>query len=234
MAFEGLLVDEGADEGLGIAGVAYGDGLVDAAEAWEEAGRRCWSVTRRRRRVVQRWPAVPMAAKATARRVRSRLAVGQTIPALLPPSSRRGRAKRAARRGPTARPMRVEPVAETRGTRGESTRASPTVCVADEEGGEAFGELGGVVARRSLAAARVEEGLGGEGGEGCLLGGLPDDGVAADEGEGGVPAPDGDGEVEGGDDAGDAEGVPLLHHAVVRALGLQTVTPPMVRERPAA
>ena len=65
----------------------------------------------------------------------------------------------------------------------------------------------------------LEEGLRGEGGERGFLGGLPDDGVAADEGEGGVPAPDGDGEVEGGDDAGDAERVPGLHHAVVGALG---------------
>ncbi len=64
-----------------------------------------------------------------------------------------------------------------------------------------------------------KEGLGGEGGERGLFGGLPDDGVAADEGESGVPAPDGDGEVEGGDDAGNAEGVPLLHHAMVGALG---------------
>ena len=30
--------------------------------------------------------------------------------------------------------------------------------------------------------------------------------------------PDGDREVEGGDDADDAERVPLLHHAVARAL----------------
>ena len=37
------------------------------------------------------------------------------------------RAKRAARRGPTARPIAVEPVAETSGTRGESTSCWPTV-----------------------------------------------------------------------------------------------------------
>lgn len=46
--------------------------------------------------------------------------------ALLPPSSRIGLAKRRASRSPTARPMRVEPVAETTGTRGSSTSASPT------------------------------------------------------------------------------------------------------------
>ena len=56
-------------------------------------------------------------------------------------------------------------------------------------------------------------------GEGCFFGGLPDDGVAADERECGVPAPDGDGEVEGGDDADDAEWVPGLHHAMLGAFG---------------
>ena len=46
--------------------------------------------------------------------------------ALLPPSSRIARAKRAARRGPTSRPIAVEPVAETTATRASSTSASPT------------------------------------------------------------------------------------------------------------
>ncbi len=59
----------------------------------------------------------------------------------------------------------------------------------------------------------------GEGGEGSFFRGLPDYGVAADEGEGGVPGPDGYGEVEGGDDSDDAEGVPGLHHAMLGALG---------------
>ncbi|MCY1298717.1 hypothetical protein D9M70_482160 [compost metagenome] len=45
--------------------------------------------------------------------------------ALLPPSSSTLRAKRAATRGATSRPMRVLPVALTRATRGSSTRASP-------------------------------------------------------------------------------------------------------------
>ena len=62
-----------------------------------------------------------------ARRVRSRSAVGATIAALLPPSSRMARAKRAARRGATARPIAVLPVAETSGTSGESTSCWPMV-----------------------------------------------------------------------------------------------------------
>ena len=75
--------------------------------------------------MVQRWPAVPMAAKATARTARSRSADGATMAALLPPSSRIARANRAASRGPTARPMAVEPVAETTAIRGSSTITSP-------------------------------------------------------------------------------------------------------------
>ncbi len=58
--------------------------------------------------------------------VRSRSADGPTIAALLPPSSSRDRPKRAATRGPTSRPIRVEPVAESSATAGESTRAMPT------------------------------------------------------------------------------------------------------------
>ena len=85
--------------------------------------------------------------------------------------------------------------------------------VADQEGGEAFGDAA------EFLCCPIEDGLGGEGGEGSFLGGLPDHGVAADEGEGCVPAPDGDGKVEGGDDADDAERVPGFHHAVAGAFG---------------
>ena len=78
-----------------------------------------------RRSVVQRWPAVPMAENATPRRVRFRSAVGDTMAALFPPSSSKLRPKRAATRGPTSRPMRVDPVADTSATLELSTRASP-------------------------------------------------------------------------------------------------------------
>ena len=78
-----------------------------------------------RRRVVQRCPEVPRAENTMARTARSRSAVGLTIMALLPPSSRMLRPNRDATRGPTMRPIRVEPVAETIGTSRESTSASP-------------------------------------------------------------------------------------------------------------
>ena len=62
-----------------------------------------WSATEectnRRRRVVQRWPAVPAAANTTPRRARSRSADGATMAPLLPPSSSRVRPKRAATTG---------------------------------------------------------------------------------------------------------------------------------------
>ena len=55
----------------------------------------------------------------------SRSAEGATIIALLPPSSRIGRPKREATLGPTIEPIRVDPVAETIGTRFEEVSASP-------------------------------------------------------------------------------------------------------------
>ena len=47
------------------------------------------------------------------------------IAALLPPSSKMLRAKRLPQASPTARPMRVEPVAETRAIRVSATSAAP-------------------------------------------------------------------------------------------------------------
>ncbi len=73
-----------------------------------------------------------------ARIAMSRSADGATIIALLPPSSRIGRPNRAATFGPTTEPMRVEPVAETIGTRFDATSASPIAGAADDELGEAF------------------------------------------------------------------------------------------------
>ena len=83
------------------------------------------SCTISRRRVVQRWPAVPAAAKTTPRRARSMSALGATMAPLLPPSSSRIRPKRSATTGPTSRPIRTEPVAETRATRSSRTMTSP-------------------------------------------------------------------------------------------------------------
>ena len=60
-----------------------------------------------------------------ARTARSRSADGQTMAALLPPSSRIVLPKRAATTGATARPIRVEPVADTTATRGSAASFAP-------------------------------------------------------------------------------------------------------------
>ena len=77
-----------------------------------------WTISRRR--LVQRCPAVPTAAKSTPRTTRSRSALGATTAALLPPSSRSERPSRAAMRGASSLPIAVEPVAETSGIRPSS------------------------------------------------------------------------------------------------------------------
>ncbi len=158
---------------------------------------------------VQRWPAVPMAAKATARSVRSRSADGVTMEALLPPSSSMARPKRRASLSPTARPMRVEPVAETTGTRGSSTSAAPASRPPMSRLTEPVGRVA-----EGFRRAR-EDRLDGERGQRGLLGRLPDDAVAADEGERRVPRPHRDGEVERGDDADRADRMPLLDQLVI-------------------
>ena len=165
-----------------------------------------------RRRVVQRCPAVPAAEKTMPRTVRSRSAEGATIAALLPPSSSSSRPKRPATTGATARPIRVEPVADTSATRGighqrladlgpPSTSALSAVGRPDPSGG---------LGQQRLAGQRGQQGL---------LRRLPDHGVTADQGERGVPRPHRHREVEGADHADHAERVPLLHHPVAGALG---------------
>ncbi len=60
-----------------------------------------------------------------ARSLSERSAEAETIMPLLPPNSSKVRPKRWATRGASALPMRVEPVALTRGTRRSSASASP-------------------------------------------------------------------------------------------------------------
>jgi hypothetical protein len=51
----------------------------------------------------------------------------------------------------------------------------------------------------------------------CLLGGLPDHGVTANQRKRGVPRPDRHGKIESRDNADRSDRMPLLHHPVVRA-----------------
>ena len=159
---------------------------------------------------MQRCPAVPIAAKATARRVRSRSAEGVTIEALLPPSSRIARAKRRASRSPTMRPMRVEPVAETTGTLGIVDQSLADLAPADQTASRDR-----PAPSPNFAAARRNSAWVASARQRRLLRWLPDDAVAADEREGGVPRPDGDGEIERGDDADDADRAPVLGQPMV-------------------
>ena len=214
---EGVSVDEGADEGFGVAWVTDGDGLVDATELGEEL-------------VVDRGVDEEAAEGGAALAGGAHGGEGDGA------EGEREIGRRADDAGVVAAELE-EGAGEALGEAGADGSAHAGGAgggdegdeggvdegfadgvVADEEGGEVGREVAGVLVGE-FAGGALKEGLGGEGGERGLFGGLPDDGVSADESEGGVPAPDGDGEVEGGDDAGDAEGVPLLHHAVVGALG---------------
>ena len=114
-------------------GSPIGRPRVDARASRSTRASATSSCTISRRIVVQRWPAVPAAAKTIPRAARSRSADGATTAALLPPSSSRLRPKRAATRGATAAPIRVEPVALTSATSGLSTSASPTSAAADDQ-----------------------------------------------------------------------------------------------------
>mmetsp|Transcript_10048 Transcript_10048/g.13659 ORF Transcript_10048/g.13659 Transcript_10048/m.13659 type:complete len:426 (+) Transcript_10048:115-1392(+) len=81
----------------------------------------------RRRREVQRWPAVPTAPNTEARTAMSRSASGMITVALLPPSSRMVRPKRPWTTSLTCLPISEEPVKETRDRRLSLIMCSPTV-----------------------------------------------------------------------------------------------------------
>ena len=144
----------------------------------------------------------------------SRSAEGATTIALLPPSSRIGRPNRAATFGPTIEPMRVEPVAETIGTRLEETSASPiaappmTICARPS---------GASGPKRSIARAKNLHRR--QRRERRLLRRLPDHRIAADKSERRVPRPDRDRKIEGGNDRARPHGMPGLGHPVAGPLG---------------
>ena len=143
------------------------------------AGRRCpW----RRRR----WRAAPDRGRPRARRSRrccrrARGGRGRSAPASL---------------GPTARPIAVEPVAETSGDLRVVDQRLADVAAADQHA-----RRGLPARRRTGACARSTSGLRRERRERRLLRRLPDHGVAADERQRRVPRPHRDREVEGRDDA---------------------------------
>ena len=143
----------------------------------------------------------------------SRSAEGATIIALLPPSSRIGRPNRAATLGPTIEPMRVEPVAETIGTRFEEASASPIAGPPMTSWARPSGASGPKRSMRALEDLHRRQRR-----ERRLLRRLPDHRIAADERQRRVPGPDRDREIEGGNDRARPHRMPGLGHAMAGAL----------------
>ena len=145
------------------------------------------------------------------RTARSRSAVGATIAALLPPSSRISRPNRPATIGATARPIRVEPVADTMATSGWAASAAPTSappCSTWLRPSRST-DVGGGPLEQGIARQRRQR---------RLVRRLPQHRVAGDEGERGVPRPHRDREVERRDHGARAHRVPRLHQPVARPL----------------
>ena len=168
-----------------------------------------------RRVEVQRWPAVPTAPKKALARAPVRSALSLMMMALLPPSSRMARPRRAPTTPPMRWPMRVEPVALIRGTWWSLTSFSPMV--------EPRPMVTQLMPSGSPLALKTSFTMFWQAiaHSGRLARGLPQAAVAADPGQGRVPGPHRDREVEGADDADHAQGMPLLHHAVLGPLALQ-------------
>ena len=169
-----------------------------------------WTISRRS--VVQRWPAVPTAANRIARSARSRSAEGQTIVALLPPSSSSERPKRCATRGPTARPIaRRAGGGDQRHARIVDQRLADVAAAVDRAG------PGRPAHRRSARSARSTSAMHGQRESGVFSRRLPDDRIAADQRQRRIPGPDRDGEVEGADHAAPAPSG--CHCSIIRCSG---------------
>ena len=146
------------------------------------------------------------------RTARSRSADGVTIAALLPPNSSSTRPNRCATRGPTSRPIRTDPVADT--------RATPRIVDQDLAGLPSTEDQPADLARRAdVGGGALDQGLAGDRGQRGQVRRLPDHGVAAHQGDGGIPRPHRDREVERGDDGDDTQRVPGFHQAVTGAFG---------------
>ena len=183
---------------------------VRARQASRSSRSRSPDATMIRRVDVQRWPAVPTAPKTMARVARSSLASFVTTIALLPPSSRIVRPNRDATTSATRRPTAVEPVNDTSGSRGSASMPLAHDPARPDEQRED--------PRHAVVGHHpVGDVLHGDGGERRRLGGLPDDGIAADRGDRRVPRPHGHREIERRDHAHGPERMPLLHHPVARA-----------------
>ena len=178
---------------------------------------------------MQRWPAVPIAEKATARRVRSRVGGRSDNRGVVAAELEDGAGKAGGELRTDSAAHRGRAGGGDQGNKGRGDEDLSNCSAADQEGREALWKrVAGFY--NELCGCAFEDCLGGEGSQGRLLRGLPDDGVAADQRERGVPTPHGDREVERGDDADHTERMPGLHHAVVRALRGQGEAGDLARE----
>ena len=168
-----------------------------------------------RRSEVQRWPAVPTAPKTMARSARSRSAAGVTIIALLPPSSRIERPKRAA----TAR---TDGAAHRRRTGGRDQRDRRARRPAPRPSGVppmtiCASPAGAASPKRAIARSSARKVASPDSGAFCdglkITGSPQTSAIAA------FQANTATREVEGGDHRHRPERMPLLHQPVARPLG---------------
>src|SRR6202007_2319837 len=76
----------------------------------------------------------------------------------------------------------------------------------------------------------LEQSLARKGAERRLFGGLPNERVAANKGDGSVPCPHRGRKIKGRDDACDAERMPRLHHSVARPFARERQTIELARK----
>ena len=182
------------------------------------------SCTISRRRLVQRWPAVPTALKTTARTARSRSALGATTMPLLPPSSSSERPSRAAISGESALPMAVEPVADTSGRRGSSAscraRSAPPITTSSSPSG----------ASPNAAAARRKSAWHASAVSGVRSLGFHTTGSPHTSASAAFQLHTATGKLNARDHADRAERVPGLEHAMAGALGGDRTAEELARE----
>jgi hypothetical protein len=134
---------------------------------------------------------------------------------------------RAPMRGPTTsamrRPMRVEPVAEMSGMRRSLSMRSPTSSTEPITIPNSPGQSNCFIRSWQMFCTAIAV-------KRHLVRRLPHHRVAADDRERGVPRPHGDREVERRDHAAHAERLPLLVHAVARALAVHREAVQLARQ----
>lgn len=190
--------------------VAHPGTLPYTLMSWGTSWSYTLSCTNRRRSVVQRWPAVPMAAKAMPRSARSRSAEGRHDGGVVATQFQKWRARNglpgaAPRRGPWR--WSRWPTARARGRHLNQHLAN--VALANDQLQQACGRVAAKRARARWAMACVAMG-----GERVFSDGFHTTGITTHQRQRGVPRPHGHREVEGRDDAAHAQRVPGFHHAV--------------------